>query len=664
VSSRSESCTAALQRVVIEALTPCVDGGRFAAKRVLGDCVRLEADAFTDGHDLVAAIVDLAAPDGGTSRLEMVALGNDRYGARVVPDELGLWTWRVTAWVDHAGSWYRDLLAFAASGSDLTAHLQDGLATLSELRSRVAAQHRHTIDAAAAAVRAAIDAPPDAVPDEPEWRTHADLTSAVALARGTPSPDATSSATALLRVDPPLAATGVWYELFPRSTSPEESRAGTLADVVRRLPYVAALGVDVLYLPPIHPIGRVHRKGPNNTLQAGPDDPGSPWAIGAAEGGHDAVHPGLGTLDDLQHLVVTARRHHIEIALDLALQAAPDHPWVAEHPEWFVQRADGTIRYAENPPKRYEDIYPLDLAGPHREGLWRAVRDVVQHWIDAGVRVFRVDNPHTKPFDFWEWLIADVHRRDPDVVFLSEAFTRPKVMHRLAKLGFTQSYTYFTWRASKYELVEYFEELAHGPGRDYFRPNVWLNTPDILAQHLQTGTRATFLARLLLAAGLSASYGFYGPVFELMEREPRGQGSEEYLHCEKYEVRHWDLDAPASLAPFIGHLNRVRRAHPALRRNDTLRFHTIDNDQIVAWSKTDEASGDAVLAFVSLDPAYVQSGWTALDLGALGIAGEDEPFGVRDLLTGATYAWRGSRNFVRLDPTTVPGHVFEIVQGE
>ncbi len=663
MSSRSESCTATLRRVVIESLTPCVDEGRFAAKRVVGDCVRLEADAFTDGHDLVAALVELTAPDGVESQLELVALGNDRYAARVVLDRLGRWTWRVVAWVDHIGSWYRDLLAYAAAGTDLTGHLEDGLVRLAELRSCTAPAHHAVIDGATATLRAAI-AEPSATTSDAPWRTHDDVTAVVALARRTPAPDATTSTTALLRTDPPLAATGVWYELFPRSTSPDATRAGTLADVVRRLPYVAALGVDVLYLPPIHPIGRAHRKGPNNTLQAGPDDPGSPWAIGAAEGGHDAVHPDLGTLDDLQHLVVTARRHHIEIALDLALQAAPDHPWVSEHPEWFVHRADGTIRYAENPPKRYEDIYPLDLAGREREALWRAVRDVVQHWIDAGVRVFRVDNPHTKPFDFWEWLIADVHRCDPDVIFLSEAFTRPKVMHRLAKLGFTQSYTYFTWRETKYELVEYFEELAHGPGRDYFRPNVWLNTPDILPQHLQTTARSTFLARLLLAAGLSASYGFYGPPFELMEHEPRERGSEEYLHSEKYEVRHWDLDAPHSLAPFIGHLNRIRRGHRALQRNDTLRFHSIDNDQIVVWSKSDSASDDVVLAFVSLDPAYVQSGWTALDLGALGMSQSDEPFGVRDLLTGASYTWRGSRNFVRLDPTTVPGHLFEIVRGE
>jgi starch synthase (maltosyl-transferring) len=357
--------------------------------------------------------------------------------------------------------------------------------------------------------------------------------------------------------------------------------------------------------------------------------------------------------------VTTARHHGIEIALDLAWQAAPDHPWVGEHPEWFAHRADGTIRHASNPPKLYQDIYPFDLEGPDRDALWSALLEVVRHWIDAGVRVFRVDNPHTKPFDLWEWLIARVHERDPDVIFLSEAFTRPKVMHRLAKVGFTQSYTYFTWRETKSEIIDYFNELAHGPGSTYFRGNVWTNTPDILPGHLQRGSRATFLARLLLAAGLSSSYGMFGPSFELMARDSIAPGSEEYLDSEKYQVRHWDFDAPGSLAPFIGHLNRARRAHPALHRNDSLRFHHIDNDQIVCWTK--QCGDDRVLGFVSLDAWQVQSGWCGLDLAALGME-PDEAYVVHDLLTDARYSWQGARGFVQLDPGTVPGHLFEILR--
>lgn len=629
--------------MVVESVTPTVDGGRFAAKRTVGVPVAVEADGFVDGHDPVAGLLEVTGPHEVVQRVPLEALGNDRYRACFTPDAVGAWSFRVVAWVDRLGGWYRDLLAFGAAGDATEVLRQDGTHLLDALRPLVGPPDDQVVAAARLALAGRV--PNDG------------LSAVVELGRRTPPPDATHTQPFPLRVDPALAACGVWYEMFPRSASPDPNRAGTLADVVRRLPYVAALGVDVLYLPPVHPIGRVHRKGPDNARRAGPGDPGSPWAIGNDDGGHDAVHPELGTHEDLVHLVETARRHRIEVALDLAWQAAPDHPWVREHPEWFVHRSDGSIQYAQNPPKRYEDIYPFDLEGPHRGALWRALLGVVEHWVDAGVRVFRVDNPHTKPFDFWEWLIAEVQARTPEVIFLSEAFTRPKVMHRLAKLGFTQSYTYFTWRVHKREIEEYFVELAHGPGRDYFRGNVWTNTPDILPEHLQRGSRATFLARLLLAAGLSSTYGFYGPPFELMVRDPRHEGSEEHLHSEKYEIRHWDLDAPHSLAPFIGHLNRVRRAHPALQRDDDLRFHGVDNDQIIVWSKT--AGPDRVIGAVSLDGSDVQSGWTALDMDALGMT-HDERFGVRDLLTGTRYSWQGARNFLRLDPATVPGHLFSI----
>ncbi len=481
------------------------------------------------------------------------------------------------------------------------------------------------------------------------------------LAASIPDPESVVVVDTLspLVVERERAGFSSWYELFPRSASPDPARPGTLADVERHLPYVADLGFDVLYLPPVHPIGATNRKGANNAVVAEPGDPGSPWAIGSGGGGHTAVDPALGTVGDVERLARAARNHDIELALDLAFQCSPDHPWVSEHPDWFLHRADGTIRFAENPPKRYEDIYPIDFDCDDRIGLWNALLDVVRFWMARGIRIFRVDNPHTKPFPFWEWLIAEVQRDDPDVIFLSEAFTRPKVMNRLAKLGFSQSYTYFTWRNTKWELETYFTELTRGPERDWFRPNAWTNTPDILPMSLQQGTRATFMARLLLAAGLSANYGIYGPVFELMEQTPREPGSEEYLRSEKYEVRHWDVSRPGSLRYFIALVNRVRRRHPALHRNDSLRFHSVDNEQLICWSK--RRGTDVVVMVVNLDAQHVQSGWIDLDLAALGIDAA-RPFVAHDVLTNARYEWLGGHNFVRLDPASVPGHV--LVLGE
>ncbi|MGH9099317.1 MAG: alpha-amylase family glycosyl hydrolase, partial [Acidimicrobiales bacterium] len=469
--------------------------------------------------------------------------------------------------------------------------------------------------------------------------------------------DATASATYFLVVDPELARFSTWYELFPRGASPDPARPGTLADVQARLDYVAGLGADVLYLPPIHPIGRTARKGPDGSTESGPGDPGSPWAIGSEAGGHCAIDPVLGTFADFDRLVAAAKQRGIAVAMDLAFQCSPDHPWVHEHPEWFRHRPDGTIRFAENPPKRYEDIYPLDFETDDWWGLWCALLDVVRFWIDHGVRVFRVDNPHTKPFALWEWLIATVKEEHPATIFLAEAFTRPAVLHRLAKLGFTQSYTYFAWRNTKWEIESYMSELA---GVAHFlRPNVWPNTPDILTETLQTGGAAAFMTRLVLAATLSSSYGVYGPAFELGEHEPRSPGSEEYAGSEKYEVRHWDLDRSDSLAPMMTRLNAMRRSHPALQRNDTLRFHITDNDQLVAYSKTSGA--DVVLVVVNLDRRYRQSGW--VHLGELA-CGPGETIEVRDLLTDARYQWQGSHSFVILDPATVPAHVLAITGRE
>jgi starch synthase (maltosyl-transferring) len=450
-----------------------------------------------------------------------------------------------------------------------------------------------------------------------------------------------------------------WYEMFPRSCAAEPGRHGTFADCEARLPYVAAMGFDVLYLPPIHPIGRTHRKGRNNTPVAAPGDPGSPWAIGAAEGGHKAVHPELGTLADFRRLVSKAREHGLEVALDIAYQCAPDHPYVRAHPEWFRRRPDGTIQYAENPPKKYEDIYPFDFECEPWRDLWAELKSVVSFWIDQGVRIFRVDNPHTKPLPFWEWLIAEIQREAPDVVFLSEAFTRPKVMYRLAKAGFTQSYTYFAWRNTKWELTQYLTELTQTEIAEYFRPNLWPNTPDILTEALQTGGRPAFIARLVLAATLGASYGIYGPAFELCEGVPREPGGEEYLHSEKYEVRQWDLAYPDSLKDIIARVNHIRRDNPALQGNRNLRFHEIGNDELICYSKhTDDLSNIIVVA-VNLSPSFTHSGWLELPTETFGIA-PGQTYQMHDLLGAGRYLWSGPRSFLELNPRVAPAQIFRL----
>jgi starch synthase (maltosyl-transferring) len=432
-----------------------------------------------------------------------------------------------------------------------------------------------------------------------------------------------------------------------------------LKDVEKRLAYVAELGFDVLYLPPIHPIGRERRKGKNNAVSAGADDVGSPWAIGAKEGGHKSILPALGTPEDFRSLVKAAAKHGIEIALDIAFQCAPDHPYVKEHPDWFRKRPDGSVQYAENPPKKYQDIYPFDFESADWQAMWQELKSVFEFWIGEGVKIFRVDNPHTKAFPFWEWVIAELRRAHPDVLFLAEAFTRPKVMHRLAKLGYTQSYTYFTWRNTKQELIEYFTELSQGPGKEYFRPNVWPNTPDILTEALQVGGRAVFMQRLALAATLSASYGIYGPAYELLEHRPRDPGSEEYLDSEKYQLRHWDLERGDSLRAYIAALNRIRRENPALHADHSLRFFSTDNEQLLAYGKQSADGSNLIVCVVNLSPHHTHGGWVELDLHALGIE-PDRPYQMHDLLSGARYLWNGPRNFVQLDPQRSPAHVFRV----
>ncbi len=649
-------------RAVIEDVRPSVDGGRFPAKAAVGDEVEVEATAFCDGPDLLAC--DLRVQQEGDSSwttIGMAPLGNDRWRGTFRAESVGRYRFAVRAGIDRYATWVHDLFARAGSGQDVRDELKVGAELLEIAAARASGEEERLLAAAAERVAGALDglASPGATPaaDGPAaGGTVGEMLRSEGLAelvrRHRPTSDATTSATYTVVVDPELARFSTWYEMFPRGASPDPARPGTLADVEARLDYVARLGADVLYLPPIHPIGTTARKGPDGSTEAGPGDPGSPWAIGSKEGGHCAIDPRLGTFADFDRLVSAAAERGISIAMDLAFQCSPDHPWVRAHPEWFRRRPDGSIRHAENPPKRYEDIYPLDFETEDWWGLWCELLDVVRFWIDHGIRVFRVDNPHTKPFAFWEWLITTVKQGHPATIFLSEAFTRPAVMYRLAKLGFTQSYTYFAWRSTKWEIEAYMRELsgvAH-----FFRPSFWPNTPDILTETLQSGGTAAFVTRLVLAATLSASYGVYGPPFELQEHVARSPGSEEYAGSEKYAVRHWDLERPDSLAPMVVRLNAARRAHPALQRNDTLRFHETDNDQLIAYSKT--WGDDAVLVVVNLDAKYRQSGWVHLGELARGC----EPIEVHDLLTDARYRWQGSHSFVILDPATVPAHVLSV----
>ena len=636
-------------RAVIEGIAPQVDCGRYPIKRALGEQVRVEADVFTDGHDSVAAqLLFRRAEETSWHAVFMAPQGNDRWAASFTANALGTWHYCVRAWVDHFETWRRDLVKRRQAGQDLTSEFQRGAALVQaaaqRAQSRQLAQWAQTLADEAATMEARCRAAADE--------------SLHALMRAHPDPELVSQHPNVLAVtvDPLRARFSSWYEFFPRSATPDPHRHGTLRDCEARLPYVAAMGFDVLYLPPIHPIGRAHRKGANNRIDAEPGEPGSPWAIGAAEGGHKAVHPQLGTLEDLRRLLDSARALDIDVALDIAFQCSPDHPYVAQHPEWFQKRPDGSIQYAENPPKTYQDIYPFHFESPEWRALWRELKSVVEFWIAQGVRVFRVDNPHTKPFPFWEWLIGEVKTGHPEVIFLSEAFTRPKVMHRLAKLGFTQSYTYFAWRNTKQELIEYFTELAQGDAREFFRPNLWPNTPDILTEYLQFTGRAGFMLRATLAATLGASWGIYGPAFELMESTAREPGSEEYLDSEKYQQRHWDLDRPDSLKAYLTLLNRLRRDNAALQSDWSLRFHGVDNEALLCYSKCSADRANCILCVANLDVHHAQSGWLDLDLEALGLDAR-QPFQAHDLLSGARFLWQGSRSFVALDPAQGPAHV-------
>jgi starch synthase (maltosyl-transferring) len=663
-------------RAVVRAVRPQVDGGRRPAKTTVGEFVTVEADAFSDGHDSLVCEVRVrhAASNKWTSH-RMQPLFDDRWRATFPITETGLYRFSVRARIDEFATWRDDLKERSKAGQDLAVELKVGADIVERAAARGRAEQRRMLRVLADSLRSSRDGLDHAPPHElTAWAStgpgcdalagivFGELLGSVMGELADPGSGTTSEVYSVL-AEGAKARFSSWYELFPRSSSGEAGRHGTFCDVRRNLDYVERMGFDVLYLPPVHPIGTTARKGREGATPAGADEPGSPWAIGSAAGGHTAIHPDLGTLADFRSLVTEALARGIDVAIDLAFQASPDHPWVKEHPEWFRHRPDGTIRYAENPPKRYEDIYPFDFESPDWSALWLALRDVVFFWIKQGVTVFRVDNPHTKPFAFWEWLISSVHDRSPEVIFLSEAFTRPRIMEQLARIGFTQSYTYFTWRTSKWELETYLTELTRTERADYFRPNFWPNTPDILTEELQTGGRSAFIARLVLAATLSSTYGIYGPAFELQEHLPRGKDSEEYLRSEKYEVRAWDLDLPTSLSAFIGLVNRIRREHEALQFNDRLHFHATDNDQLIAYSKVREGpdAKDVVLTVVNLDHQHAQSGWVTVDLEVMGFSGA-LPYTAHDLLSDARFTWTAGSNFVSLDPLVVPCHILALTQ--
>jgi starch synthase (maltosyl-transferring) len=653
----------------------------------MGDTVVVEANAFADGHDVVTCELRFRHDaDHQWSAVPMESLANDRWRAAFMAESMGRYRFVVHANVDRFMTWRRDLRARVDAGQDVAIELLVGAELLDAAASRASGSDHRLLSIVGAHLWSGLKELGSEVDDEAaEWAgatTLRELVFSDALGRlmtryGDPDQSMTSEIFTVV-ADREKARFSTWYEMFPRSASSDPARHGTFNDVRAKLPYVAHMGFDVLYLPPIHPIGRTGRKGPDGATRAVVGDPGSPWAIGAAEGGHRTIHPELGSLDDFRDLVTAAAARGIDVAIDLAFQASPDHPWVQEHPAWFRHLPDGSIRYAENPPKRYEDIYPLDFETADWQALWMELLEVVRFWVGQGVKVFRVDNPHTKPFAFWEWMIGVVKNEHPEAIFLSEAFTRPAVMQQLAKLGFTQSYTYFTWRNAKWELESYLSELTRTDVADYFRPNFWPNTPDILSEALQTGGRAAFLSRLVLAATLSSNYGIYGPAFELQEHTPRSAGSEEYLHSEKYEIRSWDLARSDTLAEFISRVNKIRRDHVALQFNDSLHFHPVDNEQIIAYSKTraimapsdsgmvdsgmvDSTGRDVIVTVASLDHAGVQSGWVDLDLEVLGVD-PARPYVMHDLLTGARYQWHGSRNFVMLDASGMAAHLFCLEQ--
>ncbi len=642
--------------VVIECVEPELDSGRYPVKRVVGDTFEVRADILKDGHDLLAARIRYSGP--ASAEWHFVPMYYDQNadqwvgGFRV--DRAGRWTYTVESWTDRFGTWRSELQKKIGAGQDVSSELLEGAELIDSAARRARfGDARNELRAAALIIRDARISGAERV------AAALDAGLRTLLDDNYSPPDLTCYARELeLWVDRERAAFASWYELFPRSQTTDPERHGTFLSTAFALPRIAELGFDVVYLPPIHPVGISARKGPNNSLAAGPNDPGSPWAIGNEAGGHTAVEPKLGTLEDFDTLVATAAELGLEIALDYALQCSPDHPWLVQHPEWFFVRPDGTIKYAENPPKKYQDIYPLNFWCDDREALWNACRDILLFWIEHGVRTFRVDNPHTKPFAFWEWMIGEVHAKYPDVVLLAEAFTRPRTMKLLAKIGFSQSYTYFTWKNSGVELRDWWAEMHNVHSLEYMRGNLFANTPDILHEYLQHFGRPAFRVRLLLAATMSPLFGLYSG-FELSENTPVRPGSEEYLDSEKYQIRVRDWNAPGNLNGEIKLLNAIRRDNSALQRMDNLTFRASENPQVLFFTKMAPGWRNDLLIIANLDPSRAQETVVTVPLADLGLD-PDSPYVVEDLLTGARYSWRGARNYVRLDPNLQPGHILRL----
>jgi starch synthase (maltosyl-transferring) len=641
-----------LVHIVVQDLRPSTPHG-YPAKAVVGEVVPVRANIFKDGHDVLAAWALLRKSGEVVDACALTHTGNDEWSGRLSPSGIGLHELVVQAWTDRYATWAHRAVVKLAARQDVHNEIAEAVALLSEWRAPAGegpadGPPEGPVASALAALR------DEGIDDAGRINRALSAPVAAALAGEKFATDLTTAPPAPLWVDRPAAAVGAWYELFPRSF-------GGLRGAAGQVPWLAELGFDILYLPPVHPIGHTFRKGRDNSLTAGPEDPGSPWAIGSEDGGHTAIHPDLGTFDDFDYLVRTAAEHGMEVALDYALNCTPDHPWVREHPEWFHHRPDGSIAYAENPPKKYQDIYPLNFwpgSEAARAALWDACKEIIDFWAERGVRIFRVDNPHTKPFAFWEWLVSALHREHPDIVLLAEAFTRPKVMARLAEVGFSQSYTYFTWRTVQYGLEglrTYMEELAHGPLADYMRPNFWTNTPDILSGPLRNGPPAAFALRLVLAATLAPSYGIYSG-YELCENEPASPDNEEYLAAEKFELRERDL-SHAALAPLVKAVNDARRRHPALTSLRSVRFHGSDNPDVMAYSKTSDDSRDLVLVVVTLEPYAVREATLQLDTDALGLGAG--PFEVYDELSGESYTW-GPSPYVRFDPSNRVAHILAV----
>jgi len=645
------------RRVQIEGVSPEIDGGRFPIKRTVGEKVHVEADMFCDSHDAIAGVI-LYRPEASQQWLEapLSPRVNDRWKGEFTVSEMGCYVYSVMAWVDHFKSWRRDLTKKLDAGQDVAVDWLIGAELVEQASQRASGEDAEQLKTWASKLRSGEKENPALLPDNTLAQE------LIALMDRYPDRELATTYEKALRivVDREKARFSSWYEMFPRSCG-EPGKHGTFSDCEARLPYIAWMGFDVLYLPPIHPIGLKFRKGKNNATAAELEDVGVPWGIGGPEGGHKAVNPKLGTLEDFQKFVTKAAEYGIEIALDLAYQCSPDHPYVREHPQWFKHRPDGTIQYAENPPKKYQDIYPIDFETEDWQNLWEELKSVVLFWIEQGVRIFRVDNPHTKAFPFWEWMIGEVKQDYPDVIFLSESFTRPKVMYRLAKMGFTQSYTYFTWRNTSWDLTEYFKELTQTEVSEFFRPNLWPNTPDILPEFLQHGGRPAFIIRLVLAATLGASYGIYGPAYEVCENRPLRERSEEYLDSEKYQMRVWDLDSPYSIKHFITRVNRSRREHRALQSDKSVRFHQINNEEIICYTKQTEDLTDLMLMVVNLSPYHTHSGWIYLPLESLGL-NPDQRYQLHDLLNDAQYTWSGEYNYVELNPHVSPAHIFWVKQ--